>query len=180
MEFHVAGCSHSLTCHQPYDIIQPVLRVWSHLPDQESLHILSRQFIKWPLHIHIWLVVSIPLKILINGKDCPIYYGKNVWNHQPDIVYIYIYITNMFYMYIPIAIDITLKWLGFKRFFSLFIATFPSKIFRDSYFIDLWINRYIIIIPIYIYTYVWHFYAYIVHTYKYIYYNIDNMEHNLK
>ena len=25
---------------------------------------------------YIWLVVSIPLKILVNGKDYPIYYGK--------------------------------------------------------------------------------------------------------
>jgi len=48
-----------------------------------------------------WLVVSTPLKkILVNGKDYPIYYGKikNVPNHQADyiayiyIVYNYIYI----------------------------------------------------------------------------------------
>ena len=121
VEFCVAGCSHSLTCHQPDDFIQPVLRVfhrwnglqrslalkaatWSHLPDQESLHILSRQFIKWPLHIHIWLVVSIPLKNINQweGLSHILWKIKNVWNHQPDIVYIYI--TNMFYMYIPIDI----------------------------------------------------------------------------
>ena len=126
MEFHVAGCSHSLTCHQPYDIIQPVLRVWSHLPDQEPLHILSRQFIKWPLHIHIWLVVSIPLKILINGKDCPIYYGKNVWNHQPDIVYIYIYYQHVLYVY-PNRNRHYPKMAGFQTFFFPFHSYIPFK-----------------------------------------------------
>ena len=32
-----------------------------------------------------WLVVLTILKNMkVNGKDDPIYYGKNVWNHQPE------------------------------------------------------------------------------------------------
>ena len=39
---------------------------------------------------NIWLVVQCNNHLekyeFVNGKNYPIYYGKNVWNHQPDIL----------------------------------------------------------------------------------------------
>ena len=47
------------------------------------------------------MVLTILKNMKVNGKDYPIYYGKNhVWNRQPDnLIYIYIYIFIIIYNY---------------------------------------------------------------------------------